>query len=749
MFKKSSVVVLFCSSLSLYSDIGAIIGGDIQKNGIPYAGFVDADLNVTRINTSNLKTKGDVYSVMINANKYTICGGAINTDTTPFAWVASRGLEPGFLNLPFAGAIYSVAMNDQRFAIIGGNKLDLQYAAIINKDLKVLPLENLPQGVISSVATNAFNFSLAGGANETNTPSQQSAYLIEETGAYAALTNLYGDGEILSVDLNNQREGVIGGYSIIGAMNQPYLARISNGQTAVQPVDFSMFPEGEILSVGINAHNQSLAGGFLNDPQNQEPFAGWVDENGSFNLLTGLPNQGSIQSVAINIHKQGLIGGEEGLSGNGLPFAALILPDQTIVKIGGLPIENGIIHSVAMTDTQVGIIGGQLFDSKAPYAAIISPNGTLKGLKNLPKNGAILDVDINDLNPESIGPFATPQNILFAASNTLTNAKVLKKKAWNIKSTVMAGEEETALVASGNQDYAKFQRARQKNQESIYQIWGSTFYNYIRQNKPNKSYNYKDDIGGLVVGFDANPTSGLIVGLAGAYGFSAINYENRAGHGKVNQGLLSVYGCYEWEWIYLNGALWTGGYSLTNKRNTNILNQTIATSVGNTEGWLVSPHLEISCAPYKGKIWQWFVLEGFLSADWANNWQKGFTEKNGDGFNLVIPKIYDSILYAEGGIRCYEFFDYKWGKIFIAEKFSYANLTPFGFDAKQTSFAGGLTPFPIKIGVHQPQNLFCLQLNVAAIPNNPKIPIISFNYQQSNGSSFESYYVGFDIGGRF
>lgn len=635
MLNRSLFVGVFCSSLSIFGEVGGIIGGNFLKNGRPYSAFVDRDFNTLVIDTSSLKGKGDVFSVMINANRYSVAGGATDSQTTPFAWIAPPSLQPQFLKLPFSGAIFAVSINNHEIGVIGGRELDDQYVALVTKNLSVQPVLNLPSGFINSVAINQSNRSLAGGVDTSSMVNEQSLSMIEPDGAFIPLSNLAGEGEILTVDFNDQQFGLAGGFSTVLGSDYPYVAQVKPAQSAVEPVNLGVYAtqEGKVLSVALNANNKSIVGGFNGDPQvDQMPFAIVIGQDSSVFPVMNLPAIGRISSVAINSRGVSLLGGEEGLNEEGIPFAALVLPDQRLLKIDGLPQELGVIQSVALSETQVGIIGGQLYDSKSPYVAIVSPSGVLKSIPGLPKSGEILSVDIADLNPQSIGPLSTPANILFAASTTLTNLNVFEKEAWFSKTTLEEGYEETALVVSTRDDYAKFKTDSSKSKLSRYRFWGAPFYNYVRQKKQKSSVNYMNNIGGFLLGFDTSLSKESLVGMAAGYGFSSIQYRKRFGHGDVNEGFISLYGSYQWDWIYLQTALWTGGYSFNNERHTKILNQTIATSLGNTHGWLLNPHIELSCAPYQGHNWRWFVLEGFLSGDWANNWGKGFKEKRGGRF---------------------------------------------------------------------------------------------------------------------
>ena len=155
-----------------------------------------------------------------------------------------------------------------------------------------------------------------------------------------------------------------------------------------------------------------------------EDFAALVSPTGIVTKLPShggpgnLPGFGEIFSVAINASGSALIGGidfgDPANPGFGIPYAALVSPGGTVVNLpngggpGNLPLV-GEIDSVAMNDNGYGLIGGAYRQALATYGALVSPGGVLTNLPNaggpgnLPLTGSIKSIAINSLGNGIIG----------------------------------------------------------------------------------------------------------------------------------------------------------------------------------------------------------------------------------------------------------------------------------------------------------------------------------------------------------
>src|SRR3989344_2378391 len=161
-----------------------------------------------------------------------------------------------------------------------------------------------------------------------------------------------------------------------------------------------------LLNVTATAQTQIGIIGGQDSSGDISAYATFVDPNGLLPQFTGgglTPVGGIINSVAINSSGVGIIGG-----GTTTPYVALVAPNGVLTMLtgGGLP-TTGLLNAVTINRSGAGIIGGQDLDAGSPgYAALVAPNGTLTQLSGggFPSvTGEIRTVSINDSRVGLIG----------------------------------------------------------------------------------------------------------------------------------------------------------------------------------------------------------------------------------------------------------------------------------------------------------------------------------------------------------
>jgi hypothetical protein len=97
-----------------------------------------------------------------------------------------------------------------------------------------------------------------------------------------------------------------------------------------------------------------------------------------------------------------IIGGRD-YSGSQPPYAALVTPSGSVQPLS-LPLTNAYISSVAINGSGVSIIGGRdNTGTQPPYAALVTPSGSVQPLPLSITNGAIASVAINGSGAAIIG----------------------------------------------------------------------------------------------------------------------------------------------------------------------------------------------------------------------------------------------------------------------------------------------------------------------------------------------------------
>ena len=714
--KGSLFLAIGLISVTAYADITIGLLGGTTSSSDAYSAFVSYNAIVTPI--SGLSFSGQINGVALNNLGAGLIGGE-DTVGGYAAFVSSSGAL-NVLDLDLAGGtISSTSINKSGNGLIGGNDTSSNaYVALVSKDGTITPLSTPFQGFIRSTALNDDGISLIGGEGGTF---PYAAYVTAE-GIVTQIDTTPLEGGHLVVAMNAQDNGIIGGYSTFGA----YAAFVTpSGET---PLQLSPLPSGVnsfISSVAINNSGIGLIGG--ND-DSANMYAGYSTAAGVLTPLFESPDPGQISSVAINSSGTGLIGGNS----NSNLYAALVQPNGSISPLFSEPVS-GSINTVAINSSGIGLIGGQI--GSDAYAALIAPNGTLT-LLDMTGQSNIATAAILDLaTPQSTGPYFSSFYTQLAAASALESRLIEQNRVWtkrgkvsevNIAQGELAYSEETLFTQKSNStEHAK----PEKNNT----LWVTPFGNYVDITAQGSIPSYSNEIGGVLLGYDHH-NSNYMVGVSAGYAFNYINYSQDIGHSKLQEEMISLYGAYYLDHFWFDAALWGGVYQLSNVRNS----FHIITSKSSTDGWILSPHLEMA-SPWALNKNERYFIEPFFMFDWVNSWQDAYTESGTAGFNLKMKSLYGSLLQSEVGLRFYERFEYRWGDFCLEEKLSYVNQAPFNFNTANTSFVGSASTFPIAVGSTKVENLGSAQLIGSFIPRNHVYPFGGFALQATTNGGYQSY----------
>lgn len=690
-----------------------IIGG---QTAAPYAAFLK-DGVATPI--SGLPATGVTFRVAINSTGEALIGGTDNVNAYA-ALVTSNGTLLPLPGLIAPGEIYNVAINESNMGIIGGGHLisNVPYAALVNR-YGVTPLAVPASGLIYGVAIDNSGEGIIGGIGPLN-----SAYaaLTHSNGSLTPLAGLPLNGGIFWVSTNQTKTRFIGG----NESTSIYAAYV-NPNGSVAPI--VNLPVGQLYSVGINTSGSAIMGGEASNL----PYAALVAPDGSVNTLVGLPtNAGIIYNTAINDSGTGLIAGNS-TSG---AYGSFVSPTGTLIPLEGLPIgANGFLDGAALHSTGVGIVGGTT-SAGTPFLALAAPNGTLTYLDGLPANGEINSIAIRALEglvPSGTGAFSSFINTQFTFTNALTNHCVLDRMNL-FKNTFYPYIE----------DYCEdpYFYKRDCNEDSS--LWLSVVGNYICEKSRHAIPGFSNEILGAIVGFDYTDVEDVVVGAALAYAYNKVDYRKNLGCSSINQESAVVYATFDNSEFYVNGALWGGLFQASNKRQS----FSLITSKSRPTGWNFCPHLELG-APFALNLCQTAFINPFVAMDWANVWQKNYSEHGSSGFNLRLKDQHAGIFRTEVGFRFFESFDYDGGQLIFVEKISYVNRTPLFVRNGNASFVGAFSSFEIEAISPCTQNLGVLQLHLECIPAGLRNFYASFDYQGEFGTSYLSNALTFSIGKNF
>lgn len=305
-----------------------IIGGTDGINA--YAALVNPQGILNPL--QGLPTPGEIYTVDINSSGSGIIGGGHLNTNVPYAALVSGTGTVFSLNMPASGLIYGVAINDHRESIVGGvGPLNSAYASLVSPSGVVTEIAGLPTvGGIFWVDINNSKTRFIGGSDNTSLY----AAFIDPNNTLRPINGL-PLGILYSVGLNSSGNAIIGGTSL----SLPYAALVSNNGS-VNTLNGLPTTAGKIYNVAINSSGTGLIAGF----SAEGPYGSFVASDGTLTPLKGLPTgDGFLDGAALHASGIGIVGG----TSSNAPFAALAAPNGTLTFLNGLP-SQGEINSIAI-----------------------------------------------------------------------------------------------------------------------------------------------------------------------------------------------------------------------------------------------------------------------------------------------------------------------------------------------------------------------------------------------------------------
>ena len=754
--------IIVASGELIASNKGVVLlGGESNPNdsGPPIAYLFSSSGAKSLLPAGAFPGGGYLYSVAITDSGAALLGG-VNYEGVqpPIAYLVSpNGTLTSLLNpaaFPNGGIVESVAIAQNGKGIISGQSNPFASGAPIasfvslNGTVTPLVLEGdtmySDTSFFQSAAISNSGVGVLGGQSDT-APTPPLSYSVASNGVATFLgppeAGFPSGAGILSVSIAENGSALFGGVNYGGA--PPLLYRLNSDGTFSDFTSAIGIPtSGAINGVSIAENGIGLIGG----AGPSLPFAAFVAPDGTLSVLgDGIFPVGSISSVALNNSCAGILGGQSNV-GDHPPIAYLVAPNGTLTPLGeGIFPSSGVIYSVAITDSGVGVIGGEENPNSygAPIAYLVAPNGTLTSLitqTDLSNSVWISTVSISDaIAPQSFGPYNSLANSLFALTHTLEDHYTGRKQFFDAK----RGAEMAALTLLATKKPSAIQETPPKKTSPTWTLWGGPFGELIYQDGENSLPDFSDEIAGVITAAEYNGIKNVSIGGALAYAFTYIHYKDDTGHAKVNQEYALLYADFTLPYFFFNGALWGGLYQMSNDR----LTLGFIHSKSSPNGWLLSPHIEIS-TPFLAKG-DWFGIDPFAMVDWANSWQNSFREKGRSGLNLSMDSQYCSLLRSEIGIRFYETLTYSWGHLKIEEKASYVNKTPFHTGGASAAFIGSVSSFGVETISRSMQNLGLAQIAFHFTPSKPTYPYGSIDYQGEFGSTFQSHLLILELGKSF
>ena len=797
----TSLSIFLLSPLQGASDQTLGIVGGVVSSGF-YSALTSSSTNPELV-TGLPSSHGKITAVAINGSGQAAIAGSYNTHT-PFASLVSKDGAATPITFPTTtyqnGEIHSIAIHESGSGVFGGYmevsnappsyQFACKFDTTSGNATQLTGGTGAPihKGKIESVAINWQNTAIIGGSKAAANGTTLLFASIVSNGISTSITGLPNTtsgmaSSILSVAINGSGYGIIGGYDVDNA----YAALVSNSTSTptTTPLTGSKFSgnvqAGQISSVAINENGNALIGGKFHDI-----YAATVNLQGVATELqqgSGYPaSEGNINSVGLNSSEAGVIGGYTGGSQgphSKYPYVALVLPNGEAKPLNSgssFPSGSGQIHSVAISESGVSLIGGEI--AGAAYLALLSPSGDLTSLGNFTNSpGSIQAVALQDesdhphhhndpnhhhhndpnhhhndpshhhhnhpshhhhhhhsgsfIDPTSFGPgnsFADP--ILSLSTTVLRNRLNHLSQSEGVQQGTLS-----YVLSSTDKIYRRSSGSRPN-----YSLWLSPF-GFYTEHKTDAFPSYQDRAIGAMLGFDCSSSEGRTLGGGVAFSYQDIDDSKHHGNATSHQELATLYGKWETSLLTVDGALWGGLYQLQNCRTT----LGFIPSESSIHGGLLAPHIGVS----KPFAFSSFQVAPYLSVDWVNNWQGEVREFGISGLNLRIAPHFVSLIRSEAGMLFAQRIECKSGLIQLQEGLSFVNKKPLNARRVSTYYVGSISTFDLQLFDDKIQNLGSLQLSTSFTPKCSQIPALNLSYQGEWGKGQSSNRLTAEITQRF
>jgi hypothetical protein len=761
VFLPSCFLLLFGS---LKAETVGIIAGSDSFGTICYAAFVNSDGTTTTINIPSAGT-AFIDDVDMNIYKQSLVAGRNNT-TYYAAFISPSGIVTPIVLPAGPTSLSRCAINNKGDGILGD--INGSYIARVSSSgvLTQLPLPSLG-GVQRLDINDSGTAVIAAGAQGTGPFFQGYAFYNYSNGTNISIP-VPSDVTMYGAAINESGTALFGGSRLLA---KPTVAFVSPSGT-ITPVTISN--NASIRGVDINESGLGIISGQY-EAAPSSFFAAFVSSSGTITPIA-ISGSGELGTAKINSSGTVLLGGQY----NGITPAAFLVSSSGTVTTLSVPATATLnVDSVDLNDAGVGLIGASTSGVQTGFAALVAPNGTLTML-NLPTDYGAESVSLQKIlistvpqKSSSLNAMAVSMNAMFNCINALESRSMIShknvtfQKMDNLYKANHSSSNEIALIADASCEIASIdpnlgKSGLLRNKKSCMHVqppsiqpqtikdsvsvWASLLGDYSHQKARRAAPEFISKVGGVIAGAEYQflENRKLVLGGGFAYAYNHVHYPHRIGHASINQGFSVLYGSYNMTHFFMNVALWGGFFDMHNTRYT--LGE--IPSKSQPKGWLLTPHLEVSVPLYIHKC-DWVLFEPLAMFDWANDWQKHFSEHGASGLNVSIKHQYSSLLRSEVGLRVFEILRYRWGRFILEEKLSYVNKKPFHTPTTTAFFIGGASTFGISVFSSKTLNLGVANMGLHFYPNKEKYPYGSLNFQSELSSSSQEYMAILNIAKNF
>ena len=185
-------------------------------------------------------------------------------------------------------------------------------------------------------------------------------------------------------------------------------------------------------------------------------------------------------------------------------------------------------------------------------------------------------------------------------------------------------------------------------------VWVQPYGQLVHQKSNKNGPGVNSQLAGILLGADYEVAKNTIVGVLGGTSTSPFTWSQNRGSGTMNSGYGGLYaGWKEGDaGFYFNGQTIFGGNQFNTKRNITLTSITQVAS-GSHAAFQFTGNLEVG---YAAPVYDWFVAQPFLLADYMVMRESGYTESGAGTLNMTLRPRTSQFLQAEVGATLYKTF---------------------------------------------------------------------------------------------
>ena len=177
-------------------------------------------------------------------------------------------------------------------------------------------------------------------------------------------------------------------------------------------------------------------------------------------------------------------------------------------------------------------------------------------------------------------------------------------------------------------------------------VWGKGYGDWTNVNGDAEATGYDQNTGGVVAGADVAVESNAMLGVAGRWSSTNVDFTNPGSHDKIDTWQVGGYGTYGFGRFYVDGTFSYADNKVDARRILNLgFNDFTATATYNAKAW--QGNAALGAIFTAGRV----NLQPMVSVNYTNLDTDGYTETGAQNFNLIINSQNTDSLTSDVALR--------------------------------------------------------------------------------------------------